>query len=73
MEKKVKALTAQGVLQGWVVCILPFAILAVLRFLEPQAVSALFGSLLGWIFLFIILSMEAMGGFFISKIVAIDI
>lgn len=73
MEKKVKALTAQGVLQGWVVCILPFAILVVLRFLEPLAVEALFGSVLGWSFLFVICTMEALGGFFISKIVAIDI
>lgn len=73
MEKKIKALTAQGILQGWVVSLLPFAILGALVFIEPEAVDSLFGSLLGWAFLFVIVVLELLGGLFIRKIVRIDV
>ena len=46
MEKKIKALTSQGVLQGWVVSMLPFAILGALTFIEPESVQAMFLSLI---------------------------
>lgn len=73
MEKKIRALTAQGVLQGWVVSLLPLGILTILTFIEPEAVDAMFNSVLGWIFLLIVVVLEVLGGFFISRIVRIDI
>jgi len=73
MEGKVKALTAQGILQGYVVCALPFVILMVLTVIEPQAIRPIFTSLLGWIFLFIVIVLQLMGGFMIKKIVTIDV
>ena len=73
MEGKVKALTAQGVLQGYVVTALPFLILFALMGIEPEATRPMFTSLLGWIFLFIILVLQIMGGVMIKKIVSIDV
>lgn len=73
MEKKIKALTAQGVLQGWVVCALPFAMIIVLHLIEPDAIDAFWNSLLGWIFLSIVLILELIGGLIIRNIVRIDI
>lgn len=73
MEGKIKALTAQGVLQGIVVTLLPFLILGVLLLTEPEATQPIFTTLLGWIFLFIIVVMEVIGGLMIKKIVSIDI
>jgi len=73
MEGKIKALTAQGVLQGIVVTLLPFMILGVLLVTEPKATSTIFTTLLGWIFLGIIIVMEVIGGLVIKKIVSIDI
>ncbi len=73
MEKKIKALTAQGILQGWVVSLLPFAILGALTFIEPEAVDSMFSSALGWLFLFVIIVLELLGGLFIRKIVRIDV
>ncbi len=73
MEKKIKALTAQGVLQGWVVCALPFAMLLLLTLIEPEAVHAFWNSLLGWIFFAIVLILELLGGAFIRNIVRIDV
>jgi len=73
MEGKIKALTAQGVLQGIVVTLLPFLILGVLMIAEPEAMSPIFTTLLGWIFLGIIIVMEVIGGLMIKKVVSIDI
>lgn len=73
MEGKVKALTAQGVMQGYVVTALPFLILMALMVIEPEATRPMFTSLLGWVFLVIILTLQCMGGFMIKKIVTIDV
>lgn len=73
MEGKVKALTAQGVLQGYVVTALPFLILSALMVIEPEATQPMFSSLLGWVFLAVILTLQFMGGFMIKKIVTIDV
>jgi tight adherence protein B len=74
MEGKIKALTSQGVLQGWVVGLLPFFIIAALYFfIDPQNIEPIFTNLLGWIFLAIIIILEIIGGLMIRKIVNIDI
>lgn len=73
MEGKIKSLTAQGVLQGIVVTLLPFLILGVLLLTEREAMQPIFTTLLGWIFLGVVIIMEFVGGFMIKKIVAIDI
>jgi len=73
MEGKVKALTAQGVLQGYGVTALPFLILAALMVIEPEATRPMFSSVLGWMFLFVILTLQVMGGVMIKKIVTIDV
>ena len=73
MEGKIKALTSQGVLQGYVVTALPFFILIALMFVEPEATRPIFSTLMGWVFLFLIVALQLIGGFIIRKIVSIDI
>ncbi|MEW8506905.1 MAG: type II secretion system F family protein [Candidatus Thiodiazotropha sp.] len=73
MEGKIKALTSQGVLQGWVVGMLPFFIIGALYFVDRDNIAPIFSNLLGWIFLTIIVILEIVGGLMIRKIVNIDI
>ena len=73
MEGKIKALTAQGVLQGRVVTMLPFLVLGALIFIEPEATRAIYKGLLGWTFLCVILVLQFIGGVMIRKIVNIEI
>lgn len=73
MEGKIRALTAQGRLQGRVVSALPFLILLCLVYFEPEATLPIFNSLLGWLFLSVIIVMVSIGGAIIRKIVSIDI
>lgn len=73
MEGKIKALTSQGILQGWVVGMLPVLIIIALYFVDRDNIAPIFSNLLGWIFLGIIFINEIIGGLMIRKIVSIDI
>lgn len=73
MEGKIKSLTSQGVLQGWVVGLLPFGIIAALYVVDRENIEPIFHNLLGWIFLAVILLNELLGGMLIRKIVSIDV
>ena len=73
MEGKIKALTSQGKLQGWVVGALPFAIIAALLYVEPEGTNPIFRTFLGWGFLAVIIVMEILGAIMIRKIVSIDV
>ncbi len=73
MELKIRALTAQGKLQAWVVGLLPIFLLWVLERMEPEAMSQLWTSALGWGVLAAVIVMEFIGVLLIRRIVAIDI
>jgi tight adherence protein B len=73
IEGKIRALTAQGKLQGIVVGLLPIALMAVLFRMEPAAMYPLFHSWYGWATLGFIAAMEFVGAIIIRKIVSIDV
>lgn len=73
MEGKIEGLTAQGKLQGIVMTGLPIFLGVLLNFMEPEAMSKLWTTTIGWIVLTIVISMEAMGYFIINKITSIDV
>ena len=73
MEGKIKSLTAQGKMQGLVMACLPFFLIAVLKFMEPEAMEPLFTTWYGWATLGVIVVADLIGYFFIRKIVAIDV
>lgn len=71
LEAKIRALTAQGVLQGRVVSMLPLLLLGALLYLEPAATWPIFTSVLGWCFLCLIACLLLAGGMVIRQIVNI--
>ncbi len=73
MEGKIRALTSQGKLQGWVVGLLPFGIIIALIQIEPEGILPIFSTYLGWGFLTAILLLQLMGATMIRKIVSIDV
>lgn len=73
MEGKIRALTAQGKLQAWVVGFLPIALMLILNKMEPEAMSLLWNSRTGWATLVVIAFLEFMGIYVIRKIIAIDV
>ena len=73
MEGKIEGLTAQGKLQGIVMTGLPVFLGVLLNFMEPEAMSKLWTTTIGWIVLSIIIIMEVMGYVIINKITSIDV
>ncbi len=73
MEGKIDSLTAQGRLQGMVMTGLPILLGVLLYFMEPEAMSKLWTTPVGWGLCIVIVVMEAMGYFIIKKITSIDV
>ena len=73
MEGKIKALTAQGRMQGIVMAALPLFLMAILTFMEPDAMNPLYNTLMGWATLFVVFVMITIGYMGIRKIVNIDV
>jgi tight adherence protein B len=73
MEGKIAALTAQGKLQAWVVSLLPLMLMLILNHMEPEAMSYLWHTRLGWATLAGIALLESLGVYVIRRIVAIDV
>lgn len=73
LEERIRALTAQGRLQGWIMGALPLVVALALGSVEPRFFSMLFGSPLGWATLTLIVTLEVAGYLLIRRIVRIEV
>ena len=73
MEGKIQALTAQGKAQAFIICVLPFVMLLMLNYTNPEMVRPMFERPLGWLILGLIAVLEIFGIIIIRKIVSIDV
>ena len=73
VEKKIAAVTAQGVMQGTIITLTPFALIVVFYFMDPAYISPLFTQTLGWIMLVVMLALQIVGGLMIRSIVRIKV
>src|SRR5258708_31344367 len=72
-QGKLRAMTAQGRLSGYIVSALPFFLLVVLDLLAPDLMRPLFTTALGWMMLGSVVVMVAIGTVLIKKIVTIEV
>lgn len=73
IEKKIEAMTAQGIMQGVIISCVPFGLLAMFYVIDPGYVKPLFSTTLGWILLFITLALQTAGALMIRKIIDIKV
>ncbi len=73
IEGKIRALTAQGRLQAWVMGALPSLLAVVLFAIEPVAMSALVTTWQGWLVCGVVGTLQAIGVLAIRRIVTIDV
>ncbi|XQA78506.1 type II secretion system F family protein [Xanthomonas sacchari] len=73
MEGKVKALTAQGRLQGIVMAMLPAGLVGFLVLFYPETMNPMFHTLLGWCVIALMCVLEYLGYRMCRKIMTIDI
>jgi tight adherence protein B len=73
VEKKIQALTAQGLMQGLIITMIPFILAAVLLIIDPNYVKPMFNTTLGLVLIFAMLGLQIIGGVLIKKIVTIKV
>ena len=73
IEGKIRALTAQGRLQGWAMGLLPLLCAALLWLVEPVAMSALFTTRYGLATCAVVLVMQLLGLHFMRRVMRIDV
>ena len=73
VEKKIQAMTAQGIMQGVIITCIPFVLLGIFFMMDPNFVRPLFTRPLGIIFLMVVLALQIIGGVMIKKIVTIKV
>ncbi len=73
IEGKIRALTSQGVMQAWVMSLLPVMIGAVLTLIQPEQMDKLFNTFSGNLVLAFCCVMDYLGFMVIKKILAIDV
>jgi tight adherence protein B len=73
IDPKIRALTAQGKLQGVIMALLPFVVGAAIHVIDPALVEPLYRTEPGWALIVVLLFRVAAGYFWIRKIVSIDV
>jgi len=73
IESKIAAMVSQGVLQGVIVVLMPFALGAILYQIDPERIRPMFTTLPGWILLSLMMVLQFLGGWTIWKIVQIKV
>ncbi|MFM6930254.1 MAG: type II secretion system F family protein [Bdellovibrio sp.] len=73
VEKKIQALTAQGLMQGIIVTMVPFILMAVFFVVDPTFIKPMFTTTLGLVLLFAMLALQIIGGIVIKKVVTIKV
>ena len=73
LEGRIRALTAQGKLQGWVVGAMPLILGLVLNMMRPDLMEPMLHSGFGYALVGLVAVMEVVGIFLIRRIVAIEV
>jgi tight adherence protein B len=73
IEGKIRALTAQGRLQAWVMTMLPAGVAALLGAFDPEAMRPLLADWRGWVVCAAVALMQVAGFLTIRRLVAIEI
>ncbi len=73
VEKKIAAVTAQGVTQGAIITMVPFVLLILFYFMDSSYIAPLFNTTLGWLMLLGMLTLQTIGGLAIRKVVKIKV
>jgi len=73
LQGRIRALTAQGRMQAWIMAGLPVLLGIALALLNPEAMAPLWRTPAGWAVVLLVLLLEGMGIWMVRRIVAIDV
>jgi tight adherence protein B len=70
---KIKSMTAQGMTQGFVMCLMPPGMLLLFSIIDPTYTAPLFNTVIGWFVLAVIAGLDLMGLWLMIKLVQVDV
>lgn len=73
VESKISAMVSQGVMQGIIVVLMPFALGALLYTIDPDRIRPMFTTIPGWVLLAAMMTLQFLGGFAIWKIIQVKV
>ena len=73
IQARIRALTSQGRMQGFVIGLMPIALALAMLVIEPNLMKSFFSSFAGMVVVAVVIAMEICGGLLIRKIINIDI
>ncbi|MBS3762148.1 MAG: type II secretion system F family protein [Candidatus Brocadiia bacterium] len=73
IEGKIKAMSAQGKLQGLIILCIPPGMAIALNYIAPDMIKPLFTEPVGWLLMGVVVLLMAMGIYTIRRIVAIEV
>lgn len=73
IEKKIQAMTAQGLMQGIIMTLVPVVLMIMFFIVDPGYIAPMFTKTLGLFLLFIMFCLQIIGGITIRKIVKIKV
>jgi len=73
IDGKIKSMTAQGRMQGYILLAMPFGFGAMIQFLNPGYLEPLMETQLGWMMILLMLVLQTVGALWIKKIITVDV
>lgn len=73
VEGKISSSTAQGRMQGLILVMIPFAIVVILGYMNPEMFRPMYTTGLGWAFLILAGILDLVGWLIIRKVITIDV
>jgi tight adherence protein B len=73
LEKKISAMTAQGITQGIIITLIPFLLIIFFWFADRDHIMPMFNTTMGLVLLGSIFTLQIIGGIMIKKIVTIKV
>lgn len=70
---KIAAMTAQGMTQGFIMCLMPIGMLVLFGLIDPNYTAPLFETVLGWLILALVAFLDLMGLWLMLKLVQVDV
>jgi tight adherence protein B len=73
VQGRIKAMTAQGMTQGVVVCVMPLLLILVFTFIDPTYMRPFFTTPLGWMMMLLVFTLDGLGLWLMLKLVKVDV
>lgn len=73
VQGRIKTLTAQGVAQGVIIVAMPFVLGFILWLMDPTLIGRMWTTWLGWVLIFVMLTLQLLGSWMIRRIVQVKV